>query len=116
MMIIRKKRIFLSALALFLFFALINCVSVENRFKKGKEMESKGRFEEAARYYIKVLAKDPTFEDAQQRLENVGARAIDIFLKQAYAYESAKAFEDNVRMLNHIDDLRRRAEKNWRIS
>jgi tetratricopeptide (TPR) repeat protein len=111
MMIIRKKRIFLSALSLFLFSALISCASVEKRFKKGKEMESKGRFEEAARYYIKVLAKDPTFEDARQRLENVGARAIDIFLKQAYAYESAKAYEDTVRVLNRIDDLRRRAEK-----
>ncbi|NIM57321.1 MAG: hypothetical protein GTO16_00045 [Candidatus Aminicenantes bacterium] len=74
-------------------------------------MESKGRFEESARYYIKVLAKDPTFEDARQRLENVGARAIDIFLEQAYAYESAKAYEDSVQVLNRIDDLRRRAEK-----
>jgi tetratricopeptide (TPR) repeat protein len=111
MMIIRKKRIFLSALSLLLFFSLINCASVEKRFKKGEEMERKGRFEEAARYYIKVLAKDPTFEDAQQRLENVGARAIDISLKQAYAYESAKAYEDTVRVLNRIDDLRRRAEK-----
>jgi tetratricopeptide (TPR) repeat protein len=94
-----------------LVFALNSCVSVEKRFKKGEEMESKGRFEEAARYYIKVLAKDPTFEDAQQRLENVGARAIDIFLEQAYAYESAKAYEDAVRVLNRIYDLRRRAEK-----
>lgn len=111
MMIIRKKQILLSALSLLLFFALINCASVEKRFKKGEEMERKGRFEEAARYYIKVLAKDPTFEDAQQRLENVGARAIDIFLKQADAYESAKAYEDTVRVLNRIDDLRRRAEK-----
>lgn len=74
-------------------------------------MESKGRFDEAARYYIKVLAKDPTFEDARQQLENVGARAIDIFLEQAYAYESAKAYEDTVQVLNRIDDLRRRAEK-----
>lgn len=111
MMIIRKKRIFLSALSLFFIFAFINCVSVEKRFKKGEEMERKGRLEDAARYYIKVLAKDPTFEDARQRLENVGARAIDIFLNQAYAYESAKAYEDTVRVLNRIDDLRRRAEK-----
>jgi tetratricopeptide (TPR) repeat protein len=90
MMSIRKKRIFLSALSLLLVFAFNSCVSVEKRFKKGEQMENKGRFEEAARHYIKVLAKDPTFEDARQRLENVGARAIDIFLEQAYAYESAK--------------------------
>ena len=74
-------------------------------------MESKGRFEESARYYIKVLAKDPTFEDARQRLENVGARAIDTFLEQAHAYESAKAYEDTVQVLNRLDDLRRRAER-----
>ena len=74
-------------------------------------MESKGRFEEAARHYIKVLAKDPTFEDARQRLQNVGARAIDIFLEQAYAYESAQAYEDAVRVLKRVDDLRHRAEK-----
>jgi tetratricopeptide (TPR) repeat protein len=111
MMSIRKKRIFLSALSLLLVFALNSCVSVEKRFKKGEQMENKGRFEEAARHYIKVLAKDPTFEDARQRLENVGAQAIDIFLEQAYAYESAKAYEEAVRALKRVDDLRRRAEK-----
>jgi tetratricopeptide (TPR) repeat protein len=107
MMSIRKKRIFLSALSLLLVFALNSCVSVEKRFKKGEQMENKGRFEEAARHYIKVLAKDPTFEDARQRLENVGAQAIDIFLEQAYAYESAKAYEEAVRALKRVDDLRR---------
>jgi tetratricopeptide (TPR) repeat protein len=111
MMSIRKKRIFLSALSLLLVFAFNSCVSVEKRFKKGEQMENKGRFEEAARHYIKVLAKDPTFEDARQRLENVGARAIDIFLEQAYAYESAKAYEEAVRILKRVDNLRRRAQK-----
>jgi tetratricopeptide (TPR) repeat protein len=111
MMNIRKKRIFLSVISLLLVFTLNSCVSVEKRFKKGEQMENKGRFEEAARHYIKVLAKDPTFEDARERLENVGAKAIDIFLEQAYAYESAEAYEDAVRVLNRVDDLRHRAEK-----
>ena len=111
MMIIRKKRIFLSVISLLLVLTLNTCVSVEKRFKKGEQMENKGRFEEAARHYIKVLAKDPTFEDARQRLENVGAQAIDIFLEQAYAYESAEAYEDAVRVLKRVDDLRHRAEK-----
>jgi tetratricopeptide (TPR) repeat protein len=111
MMSIRKKRIFLSVISLLLVFALNTCVSVEKRFKKGEQMENKGRFEEAARHYIKVLAKDSTFEDARQRLENVGAQAIDIFLEQAYACESAEAYEDAVRVLKRIDDLRHRAEK-----
>jgi len=111
MMITRKKIKFLPIFSLSLVFALNNCVSIEKRFEKGKEMESKGRFEEAARSYIKVLEKDPTWEEARQRLENVGARAIDIFLKQAYSYESAGAYEDVVGVLNRIDDLRRRSDK-----
>jgi len=111
MMIKRKKRKFLLVLSLFLIFALNYCASTEKRFKKGKEMESKGRFEEAARYYIKVMEKDPTWEETRQRLENVGPQAIEILLNQAYAFKSAEAYEDVVVVLNRIDDLRRRSDK-----
>jgi tetratricopeptide (TPR) repeat protein len=110
-MIKRKKRKFHLILSLFLVFALMYCVSAERRFKKGNEMENKGRFEEAARYYIKVLEKDPTWEEAPQRLENVGSQAIEILLNQAYAFKSAEAYEDVVVVLNRIDDLRRRSDK-----
>ena len=70
-MMIRKKGKLIGALSLLLVFALINCASVEKRYKKGQEMESKGRLEEAAQRYIKVLAKDPSMQDARVRLEDV---------------------------------------------
>ena len=106
-----KKRIFLLLLSLFLVFPLFHCVSTEKRFEKGKELESRGRYEEAARYYIKVLEKDPTWEESRQRLENVGARAVDSFLKQAQTFKSTQSYEDTVQVLNRLDDLRQRSEK-----
>jgi tetratricopeptide (TPR) repeat protein len=97
-------------LSLFLIFALNSCVSIEKRFEKGKEMENQGRFEEAARSYIKVLEKDPTWEEVRQRLENVGTQTVEIYLKQAYAYKSSGSYEDAVEVLGRIDDLRSRTD------
>jgi len=111
MMMIRKKRKFLVIFSLILVFALINCASVEKRYKKGQELESKGRLEEAVQRYIKVLKKDPSMEDARVRLEDVGARLIDSYLEQAYAYESTGAYENAVSALNRIDNLRRRTSQ-----
>jgi len=110
-MMIRQKRYFLSVLILALIFALINCASVEKRYRKGQEMESKGRLEEAAQRYIKVLAKDPSMQDARVRLENVGSQLIDTYLQQASAYESTGAYENAVSALNRIDSLRRRTSQ-----
>jgi len=110
-MMIRKKRNFFAVLTLALVFALINCTSVEKRYKKGQEMESKGRLEEAAQRYIKVLAKDPSMQDARVRLEDVGAQLINTYLEQAHAYESTGAYESTVSALNRIDSLRRRTSQ-----
>jgi tetratricopeptide (TPR) repeat protein len=109
MMIIRKKRKFLVVFSLILVFALMDCASVEKRFKKGQELESKGRLEEAAQRYIKVLSKDSTMVDARLRLEDVGSRLIDMYIEQAYAYKSSEAYENSVSSLNRIDSLRRRS-------
>lgn len=95
--------------SLILVFALMDCASVEKRFKKGQELESKGRLEEAAKRYIKVLSKDSTMDEARLRLENVGSRLIDMYIKQAYAYKSSEAYENAVSSLNRIDSLRRRS-------
>jgi len=111
MMMIREKRNFLAVLTLALIFALINCASVEKRYRKGQEMESKGRLEEAAQRYIKVLAKDPSMQDARVRLEDVGAQLVDSYLEQANAYESTGAYESAVSALNRIDNLRRRTSQ-----
>ncbi len=107
----RKKRNLLGILSLVLVFALMNCASVEKRFKKGQELESKGRLEEAAQRYIKVLTKEPTMEDARLRLEDVGSRLIDMYIEQAYAYQSSEAYENAVSSLNRIDSLRSRSSQ-----
>jgi tetratricopeptide (TPR) repeat protein len=111
MMIIRQKRNFLMVLTLALIFALVSCASVEKRYRKGQEMESKGRLEEAAQRYIRVLNKDPSMQDARMRLEDVGAQLIDTYLEQASAYESTGAYENAVAALNRIDSLRRRTSQ-----
>jgi tetratricopeptide (TPR) repeat protein len=111
MIMIREKRIFIGILSVFLFLALIDCASVEKRYRKGQELESKGRLEEAAQRYIRVLTKDPSMEDARQRLADVGSRLVDTYLQQAYVHESSGAYENAVAMLNRIDSLRTRTSQ-----
>jgi len=111
MMMIREKRKFIGVLSLFLFLALMNCASVDKKYRKGQELESKGRLEEAAQRYIRVLTKDPSMEDARQRLADVGSSLVDTYLEQAYVHESAGAYENAVATLNRIDSLRSRTSK-----
>jgi tetratricopeptide (TPR) repeat protein len=106
-----EKRRSIGVLSLFLVIALAGCVSVEKRYKKGQELESKGRLEEAAQRYIKVLAKDPGMDDARQRLADVGSRLVDSYLTQAHAHESDGAYEDAVSALDRVDDLRSRTSQ-----
>lgn len=75
-----RKRSFLLGLSLFLSLFLLSCISVEKQFEKGLKMEQEGRFEEAARYYIKVLKREPTWEEARERLQDMGSRSVDIHL------------------------------------
>ncbi len=108
---IREKRKFIGVLSLFLVLVLINCASVEKKYRKGQELESKGRLEEAAQRYIRVLTKDPSMEDARQRLAEVGSRLVDAYLEQAYVHESNGAYENAVATLNRIDSLRTRTSQ-----
>jgi tetratricopeptide (TPR) repeat protein len=106
-----EKRIGMGTLSLFLVMALVGCVSIEKRYKKGQELEGKGRLEEAAQRYIKVLTKDPGMEDARQRLADVGSRLVDTYLAQARAHESNGVYENAVAALNRIDNLRSRTSQ-----
>ncbi len=111
MMMIREKRAFIVVLTLFLFLALMDCASVEKKYRKGQELESKGRLEEAAQRYISVLTKDPSMEDARQRLADVGSRLVDTYLEQAHVHKSSGAYENAVATLNRIDSLRTRTSQ-----
>jgi tetratricopeptide (TPR) repeat protein len=103
-----KPRPFVAIVSLFLLAALVGCASVEKRYKKGQELEEKGRLEEAAQRYISVLAKDPNREDARQRLADVGARVIDDYLAQARADGADGLYENAVAAIMRIDGLRGR--------
>ena len=103
-----KSGPFVTIVALSLLAALVGCASVEKRYKKGQELEEKGRLEEAAQRYISVLAKDPGREDARQRLADVGARVVDESLAQARADVADGLYENAVAALMRIDGLRSR--------
>ncbi|RPI97986.1 MAG: hypothetical protein EHM31_12600 [Candidatus Aminicenantes bacterium] len=72
-----KPRPPIAIVSVFLLAVLAGCVSVEKRYKKGQELEAKGRLEEAAQRYITVLTKDPNMEEARRSLADVGARVVD---------------------------------------
>ena len=103
----RKGRI-VAVVSLFLLAAVVGCVSTEKRYKKGQQLESQGRLEEAAQRYITVLTKDPNMEDARQRLAEVGAKVVDDYLKEARANEADGYFENAVAAILRIDGLRAR--------
>ena len=103
-----NPRPFSAIVSVFLILAVAGCVSVEKRYKKGQELESKGRLEEAAQRYITVLTKDPAMEDARGRLAEVGARLVEDYLAQARADEADGRFESAAEAITRIDSLRSR--------
>ncbi len=100
---------FRAILAVVLLGALAGCVSVEKRYKKGQELEAKGRLEEAAQRYITVLTKEPNMEEARRSLADVGARMVDEYLARARADESDGLYDNAVGAIIRIDSLRGRA-------
>lgn len=97
--------------SLFLSLSLLSCVSVEKQFERGLKMEQEGRFEDAARYYIKVLKREPTWEEARERLKEVGSRSMGILLEQAYTHQSSRDYEQAVQVLFRVDDLARSSQE-----
>jgi hypothetical protein len=82
------------------------CASTQKRFEKAQELEQKGRYAEAADYYIKVLEQERDWEDARERLQDVGAQAVDAYLAEAEAAAEAERFDDAARALDRLDNLR----------
>ena len=97
-----------------LFLALLavaaGCVSTQKRYEKGVRLQAEARYAEAARYYVKVLEKEPDWEDARARLEAVGGRAIDGFLEEAERAEEEGRYEAAAEALDRLDGLRADAE------
>ena len=97
-----------------LFLALLavaaGCVSTQKRYEKGVRLQAEARYAEAARYYVKVLEKEPDWEDARARLEAAGGRAIDGFLEEAERAEEEGRYEAAAEALDRLDGLRADAE------
>jgi tetratricopeptide (TPR) repeat protein len=106
-----KPRPFATIVSVILLTALAGCTSVEKRYKKGQELEVQGRLEEAAQRYITVLAKDPSREDARQRLADVGAKIVDDSLAEARSSEAKGFYENAVASVIRIDSLRDRTDQ-----
>lgn len=103
-----KSGPFVTFLCLALLASAAGCVSTEKRYKKGVELESKGRLEEAAQRYVTVLAKEPGREDARQRLAEVGAELVDKYLAAARADAADGRTEEAAEALVYVDGLRGR--------
>jgi len=103
-----KSGPFVAILCLLLLASAAGCVSTEKRYKKGVELESKGRLEEAAQRYVAVLAKEPGREDARQRLAEVGAELVDKYLAAARADAADGRTEEAAEALVYVDGLRGR--------
>ncbi|MGI9173861.1 MAG: hypothetical protein ACR2GR_00890 [Rhodothermales bacterium] len=105
-----RRRTPLLALSLCLLLAT-GCVSTQKRYEKATRLEAEARYAEAARYYAKVLKKEPAWEDAHLRPADVGGRAIDGFLTDAENAEHRGDYDEAVEALERIDDLRALAEE-----
>lgn len=104
-----KPRPALAALSLVVLVLAFGCASTEKRYRKGLELESKGRLEEAAQRYIAVLAKEPGRTDARDRLAEVGAELVAKYLGDARADTAEGRPQEAVDRIVFIDGLRERA-------
>ena len=94
-----------------LVFLLAGCASTGKRYEKAAELEAAGRYSDASEYYIKVLKKEPSWQEARTRLMSSGGRAVDLYLQEARSAEQAQNYEQALRMLGKLDDLRDRARE-----
>lgn len=99
-------RLSLLLVTLLLFAVGSGCKSTQKRYEKATQLEAQARWAEAARYYIEVLEREPDFEDARQRLAEVGAFAIDDYLAAADAALAEGLPDAAIIELEHLDALR----------
>lgn len=82
------------------------CVSTEKRFERAVGYEEGGDYVNAAKYYVGVLKKQADWEEAREGLRRVGVIAIDNYLDQARELESTGQYEEAIKTLDKLDDLR----------
>ena len=109
-MIARVRRYRVQGSALFVILSLIlvlaGCVSTQDRYEKAQALTNQGRYAEAARYYVRVLREEPSWEHAREELQPVGQRAVDQWLEDAEAAADEGRYEPAVAVLDELDALR----------
>lgn len=70
------------------------CVSADEVYNRGQELETRGRLEEAFDHYARALARAPEMRKAQGRLRVVGRTLVAGHLARAAAAPSAPAAAD----------------------
>jgi hypothetical protein len=78
------------------------CVTTGKRYEQALKKEEAGEFVQAAEAYIRVLDADRNYEDARERLQTVGTRALAYLWDTAADLESTGAFELAVRELDRM--------------
>lgn len=78
------------------------CVTTGKRYEQALKKEEAGEFVQAAEAYIRVLDSDRDYEDARERLQTVGARALAYLWDTAADLESTGAFELAIRELDRM--------------
>ncbi|MEM6645565.1 MAG: tetratricopeptide repeat protein [Bacteroidota bacterium] len=86
-------------------FLLTGCVSTQKRYERGVELEAQGRYADAAEYYIKVLEKEPTWAEVQDRLQDVGDQAVADLIEAARGAERTGAFDEAIGYVRSVDNL-----------
>ncbi|UCE02020.1 MAG: hypothetical protein JSW67_12255 [Candidatus Latescibacterota bacterium] len=66
----------------------MGCASATKRLEQGAELESQGRYEEAAQRYIQALRKDPGLVDARERLTQLGPVLLESYVEQASGFSA----------------------------
>lgn len=102
-----------TALRYLLFFALLSagCASTSKRFEKAGELETQGRWFEAANAYIEVLERDRSFAGAADGLANTGARAVTQLFDEARTLDTTGNPSEGVVRLDRLRNLVDRARE-----
>ncbi|MFT4604284.1 MAG: hypothetical protein ACI9W4_001014 [Rhodothermales bacterium] len=88
----------------FLLFVVLasGCVTTGKRYEQALKKEGAGEFVQAAEEYIRVLDSDRDYQDAGERLQTVGTRALAYLWDLAADLESTGAFELAIRELDRM--------------
>ena len=81
------------------------CASATKRFEQGTELESEGRYAEAAQRYIQALRKDPGLVQARERLVAVAPLLMQQYMEDGERFRALGSHIDGANRYVWIDAL-----------